>query len=70
MKLRQIIKSRRKELNYTQKELAFLCSLSHQTVNNFERGRSQLGSDSLDKMLDILDLQVGQNTNWFKKLFK
>ena len=70
MKLRQTIKNRRQELNYTQKKLAFLCGLSHQTVNNFEVGRSQLGSDSIDKMLDVLDLQVGQKANWYNKLFK
>ena len=70
MKLRQIIKSRREELGMNQDELSLRCNICKQTISNFEVGRSQLGSDSIDKVLEVLDLKVGQNTNWFKKWFK
>lgn len=52
-----IIKNRVKELAFTQKGLADRIGVHPNTLHNFLNGRSEIGSEKLYKLLEILDLK-------------
>lgn len=56
MKLHQQIKTRRKELKMSQKELAKLAKVSQGELSRFENGKMQMGSDRIDLLLFYLNL--------------
>ncbi len=52
------IKKRRKELNITQEHLAELASISKNTLYKLERGESNPSFEVVEKILDILGLEL------------
>lgn len=56
--LAEIIKSRRKELQVTQKELAAFCNLSHNGISQIELGEKEIKLSTLLKMSKMLGLSV------------
>jgi len=58
MELRIIIRNTRKEKGLTQQQLAELINIRASTISDFENEKHQLGSNYLEKILNILDLQI------------
>ena len=52
------IKSRRKLLNYTQKDMAELTGLSERTIRSVENGEGSTSIASFIKILDVLGLEI------------
>ncbi len=52
------IKSRRKLLNYTQKDMSELTGLSERTIRSVENGESSTSIASFIKILDVLGLEI------------
>jgi len=55
---RQIIKLKRKELGFSQKDLAGLLGIRPSTLSNYENGKTELGADKLEKIFSILRIKV------------
>lgn len=56
--LGQTIKTRRKELNITQPHLAELAQISTNTLYKLERGQGNPSLEVLNKLLDVLGMQL------------
>ncbi len=56
--LGQTIKNRRKELNITQPHLAELAQISTNTLYKLERGQGNPSLDVLNKLLEVLGLEL------------
>lgn len=56
--LGNIIKERRKELGISQPDLAELAQISVNTLTKLERGESNPSWDVLQKVLDVLGLEI------------
>ena len=54
----QKVKSRRKLLNYTQKDMAELTGLSERTIRSVENGEGSTSIASFIKILDVLGLEI------------
>ena len=54
----ETIKNRRKELNITQPHLAELANLSTNTLYKIERGQGNPSLDVLNKLLEVLGLEM------------
>ncbi len=52
------IKSRRKLLNYTQKDMSELTGLSERTIRSVENGEGSTSIASFIKILDVLGLEI------------
>ena len=53
----QVIKAR-KEQGLTQKDLALKVGVRTATISDFERGKYNLGSDILEKILESLNIEI------------
>lgn len=56
--LGQIIKTRRKELNITQPHLAELAQISTNTLYKLERGQGNPSLEVLNKLAEVLGMQL------------
>ncbi len=56
------IKSRRKQLNYTQKDMAELTGLSERTIRSIENGEVSTSIESFIKILVVLGLEISVQT--------
>lgn len=54
----QTIKTRRKELNLTQSMLALLSQVGINTIVSIERGSKSPSLDTLEKVADVLGLEL------------
>lgn len=61
MTLREKVISRRKNAKITQTELAEKTGLTQSQLSEFESGKSDLTSSSLDKIFNVLKLKYSQN---------
>lgn len=59
--LGNIIKIRRKELKITQPHLAELASISTNTLYKLERGQGNPSLDILNKLAEVLGLELSMN---------
>lgn len=57
-KIGMIIRSRRKELGITQRELAELAGVGYNSLISIERGEGNPTMDVLNRILDTLGLQI------------
>lgn len=57
-KLGEAIKNRRKELSITQPHLAELAKVSTNTLYKLERGQTNPSLDVLNKLLEVLGLEL------------
>lgn len=57
-KFRTIIKTKRKELGFSQKQLAEKIGIRQATFSNYETGKAELGADKLEKIFQILNIQI------------
>ena len=58
MKINETIHARRKSLRMTQKELAEKINVRNSTISDVERGKHAPMSDTLDEILEILQLSI------------
>jgi len=56
MKINEIIRQKRRERGFTQGELAGWLNIRRETLSDFERGKTSIGSDTLDSIFGILNL--------------
>jgi transcriptional regulator with XRE-family HTH domain len=56
--IREAIKNRRQQLGITQAGLARIVGVRQATISDFERGRHSLSSDTLEKILKELNLNL------------
>lgn len=56
--IRRIFITKRKHLKLTQKELAHRLGVRSATISDFETGKTQLYSDTLEKAFEILNIVV------------
>lgn len=56
--IRETIIARRKELGYTQKNVAELAGVRKATISDFENGKSNLSSNLLEKVMKVLNLTI------------
>lgn len=61
MTLREMVTSRRKEVKMTQTDLASRSGLTQSQLSDFESGKSDLTSSSLDKIFKVIKLKYTQN---------
>lgn len=61
--IRETIAARRKELGYTQKEVAEKIDVRIATIGDFENGKAGLGSDKLELILSFLNLTISKCTD-------
>jgi transcriptional regulator with XRE-family HTH domain len=52
------IKSRRKQLGYTQKDMTELTGLSERTIRSIENGEGSTSIESFIKILDVLGMEI------------
>lgn len=58
MTLRQTIIKARKDNGISQKSLSERCGIRQATLCDFERGKTSIGSDTLEKLMSILGLEL------------
>ena len=58
MEPHKIARSKRRELDVTQAELAEMIGMSQATIQHFENGRSGVSSKTLEKILNVLDIKL------------
>ena len=52
------VKQRRKQMRFSQKDLAELTGLSERTIRSVENGESSTSIESFIKVLDVLGLEI------------
>lgn len=65
-KIGRTLRLRRKELGITQRTLADIAELSHNTIYKIERGQSNPTLEVIEKLVDVLGLEfqlVAQDTD-------
>ena len=61
--LREQVIERRKSLKLTQAELAVKAGITQSQLSNFESGKSELNSSTLDKIFEVLRMQFSQSAS-------
>lgn len=56
--IRRVVRERRKEVNFTQEELALLTGLSRRMILEFENGKKSLSLDRLLLITSTLGLEL------------
>lgn len=57
----ETIKQRRKALGITQGELASRLGVRQATISDFERGIMSIRSETLEKIMEILELEIKES---------
>lgn len=58
MKIEEVIKQRRSHLNITQNDLAEFADVGISTIKDLERGKSNPSVSTLQKILEVLGLEM------------
>ncbi|MDQ3051862.1 MAG: helix-turn-helix domain-containing protein [Bacteroidota bacterium] len=58
LQLKDLIVSRRKELNIKQDELASLTEIAIRTIRDLENGKGNPSLETLDKLMGVLGIQL------------
>lgn len=58
MELRDVMKERRKVLSLTQQDLAEMAQIGVATVKDIERGRGNPSLSTINKILEVLGLEI------------
>lgn len=58
VKIGKLIKSRRKELNLELKDLQDYCGVNYASLSDIENGKSNPTVKTLEKILDVLGMQL------------
>lgn len=58
MELKEVMKSRRKMLNISQKNLAEMAEISLATVKDIERGKGKTSLATVKKILEVLGMEI------------
>jgi len=58
--IREKITHYRKEQGLTQKDLSFGVGIRHATLSEFETGKKAMRSDLLEKIMEVLNLDIVQ----------
>ena len=58
MELKEVMKSRRKMLNISQKDLAEMAEISLATVKDIERGKGNPSLATVKKILEVLGMEI------------
>jgi len=58
MELKEVMKSRRKMLNISQKDLTEMAEISLATVKDIERGKGNLSLATVKKILEVLGMEI------------
>jgi len=68
--LREIIKEKRKRRGYTQSSLAEKLNVRRATISDYEAGKTDLRSSTLESIFEILRLEIRENFSDLKPLEK
>ena len=58
MSLVEVIKSRRKTLDISQRDLAEMAGIGLATIKNIERGKGNPSIGSVSKIMDVLGMEI------------
>ncbi len=58
MNVQNVVKTRRKELGISQKDLAEMSGLSLATIKNIERGEGNPSYETISRILEILGMEI------------
>ena len=58
MKINELIQERRKAMGISQKDLSEKADIRVATLSDFEKGKSGLNSNTLEKIMEILNLEI------------
>jgi len=58
MKINELVKEKRKSLKMTQTVLSSKTGIAVSTISEFEAGKHALGSDNLEKIMEVLKLRI------------
>ena len=53
-----LIRQRRKELGYTQRDVSSMSDLSPRLIGEIEHGKEQVGMDKIIRLLDVLNMTM------------
>jgi len=60
MKIHEYCRHHRRVMKYTQGDLAKMVGVRQATISDFETGKRSLGSDTLDRILMVLNVDLDQ----------
>lgn len=55
---RKIIRTKRKELGFTQAQLARVIDVRPSTISDYETGKAELGADKIEKIFKLLKIKI------------
>lgn len=64
MKIGEKIRQRRKELRWSQRELAEKMGYTHSTITRIENGKIDMPQSKIAQFADVLGVSVGYLMNW------
>lgn len=61
--IHETVREKRRKLEMSQKELARLAGTNRTSIVNFENGRSGVSSKTLEKIFEVLEIELKETKN-------